>query len=252
VDRKLDMERSQRAVILAVALAGVGYVMWRFLLRPLGVSLDAEELALVFERHYPELGDRLISTLQFSYSDVERVGSSEGLVREVAKQANAMAEGLDSTGPLEGRETWRRLGIAAAAVAVLVTFSILRAEDMGPWFQRNILFRDIDYPRETYLRVEVEPGFEVVRGGSITVTVTADDEHVVPDEVIFHKKFPGLGIEREAVRADEARSNVFVKTFENITVRLEVRVTGNDHTTEWYEVSVVDPPELVSLQFTIT
>ena len=252
VDRKLDMERAQRAVILAVALAGVGYIMWRFLLRPLGVPLDAEELALVFERHYPELGDRLISTLQFSYSDVERLGSSEGLVREVAKQANAMAEGLDSTAPLEGRETWRRLGIAAAAVAVLVTFSILRAEDMGPWFQRNILFRDIDYPRETYLSVEVEPGFEVVRGGSITVTVTADDEHVVPDEVIFHKKFPGLGIEREAVRADEARPNVFVKRFENITERLEFRVTGNDHTTEWYEVSVVDPPELVSLQFTIT
>ena len=252
VDRKLDMERSQRAVILAAALAGVGYVLWRFLLRPLGVPMDPEELALVFEHHYPQLDDRLISTLQFSFADVERLGSSEGLVREVAKQANAMAGGLDSTAPLEGRETWKRLGIAAAAVAILVTFSILRAEDMGPWFQRNILFRDIDYPRETYLEVEVEPGLEVVRGGSITVTVTADLRYVVPDEVIFHKKFPGLGTEREAVRAGQAQPNVFVKKFENITERFEFRVTGNDHTTEWYEVNVVDPPELVSLRFTIS
>ena len=312
IDRKLELEqRLQRILITLAALGGVGYVVWRYLLRPLRVPMTLDELALVLERHYPKLDDRLISTLDFSFQDMAGVGASEALIRRVAEQANSLAEGLDSRAPVRGRETWIRLAVATGAVAILVTFSAVRARDMGPWFMRNVLFQNVPYPRQTNLtEVRADPGFKVARGGSIEITVVADPQHVVPEFVTVLKKYPGLGDQDEdvypsvratlaeylvgeghsrdaAIGATDAmvalakklgkpvselsaeailsasaefgsgaarrlrRPNVFVTTFKDITQPFEFRVIGNDHTTRWYQIDVVDPPELVKLSFTV-
>lgn len=102
IDRGLNMDRAQRGLIVGLSLVGIGYVLWRFLLRPLRVPMDAEELALVLERHYPQLDDRLISALQFAVRDASRTGASEDLIRAVARQANELTEQLDAAEPVEG------------------------------------------------------------------------------------------------------------------------------------------------------
>jgi len=250
IDRMLDMERAQRALILAVALAGIGYVLWRFLIRPLRVPMDAEELALVLEDHYGELDDRLISTLQFARVDAAATGVSEALIGRVADQANQLADGLDATAPLQRSGTWKRLGMAAAAVAVLAAFSVAQAQNMHLWFQRNILFMNVAYPRDTYLTVVGGPEFHVIRGRNLDVTVTADPAHVVPDHVVFHMKF-SVGDTHEAVNPAEPDGHVFVKTFEAVTETFTFTVTGHDDETDECRVTVVDPPELIEARFTI-
>ena len=252
VDRQLDMSLSQRVLIMTIVLAAVGYVAWRFVLRPLRVPMNSTELALVLEKHYPELNDRLISTLEFSGADVAEVGASEALVRKVAEQANALADGLDPRAPVESRETTKRLCVALGAMVILAVFSYVKADVMVPWFMRNILFRNVPYPQQTYLKVTCAPGLKVPRGGSLTVTVTADPEHIVPREVVFHTRFTSLaGTQRDRI-SQEGDSNEFTRTFEDITEPFKFRITGNDDTTEWFAVRIVDPPQLVGLNFTIT
>jgi len=251
IDRALELDRAQRGLIVGLSLAGVSYVLWRFLIRPLRVRLDDEELALVLERHYGQLGDRLISVLQFAAADLSRTGASEAMVGQLARQANAMAEQLDPGAPVETRCTWRRAGLAAAAVAVLAVFTAFHVELMGLWFERNVLFANVPWPQQTYLTVEGAPEFKAVRGGSLAVTVTSDPDHVVPREVTFHMDFPGLGWVSRDVPAVAGRRNSYVKRFDNVADAFRFYVTGNDDRTEWCQVTVVDPPVLAEARFTV-
>jgi len=251
VDRALKMDRAQRALIVGLALVGVGYVSWRFLIRPLLAPMDAEELALVLERHYPQLDDRLISALQFSAYASSRFGASEDLIRAVARQANALAGELDPARPVLASATYKRMGIAAAAAAVLLVFTVFNAGLMKLWFQRNVLFADVPWPRQTYLTVAGGPTFKVVRGGILPVIVTAEAKHVVPREVTFHMDFPGLGKVSENVTAVSPGANTYIKFFNNVTDGFRFRVTGNDDETDWFDVVVVEPPMLERAHFTV-
>ncbi|MGD0896302.1 MAG: hypothetical protein ABR915_00615, partial [Thermoguttaceae bacterium] len=74
----------QRALIVALCLAGVGWVAARRLLRPLRLAWGEEDLALVVERRHPELSDRLISSLQFGTApEAARRGVSAAMIARV-------------------------------------------------------------------------------------------------------------------------------------------------------------------------
>jgi len=246
IDYPLRLDRAQRLVILAMVLGGLGYVFWRFLVRPLTVPMGPEELALLFESRYPQLDDRLISLLQFGTRPSSRVGASEAMIRKLAEQANALAARLSVGEVVESVGTWKRAGCLAGAVTALALFSVWKAPIMGPWFMRNVLLADLPYPRQTYLTVHGGPEFRVVRGGELVVRVTA--KGVVPPMVTFHMRFPGLGRVEQNVPASGPGEGNYIKTFQNVSDAFEFYVTGNDDRTGRFHVTVVSPPELVALR----
>ncbi|MCD4699227.1 MAG: DUF4175 domain-containing protein, partial [Phycisphaerae bacterium] len=257
IDYALHMDRAQRGLIAILSLGGVAFVVWRFALRPLRVPMDAEELALVMEKHYSGIGDRLISTLQFAAGGMSTRGASEVLIRKVADQTGELMENLDARGPVESGRTWKLMSLPAGALIILVLYSVCYSQVMGLWFQRNVLFADVPWPQETYLVIEGgrevngRLQFRVVRGRNLNVTVRADDEHVVPGEVTFHMDFPGLGTVAENVTGASIGGNVYIKGFSNVSEPFEFYVTGNDDKTGNCYVTVVDPPELLDVRFTI-
>jgi hypothetical protein len=257
IDYTLHMDRAQRGLIVLLTLVGIAYVVWRFLLRPLRVPMGEEELALVLENHYGDLDDRLISTLQFAAHDQTRLGASEVLIKKVADQAGELIGNLDASGPVESKRTWKRMSMPAAALIILVIYSVCYSQVMGLWFQRNVLFADTPWPQETYLSIEGgqevdgKLQFRVVRGRSLNITVKANVNHVVPKEVTFRMDFPGLGTTGENVTGAGPDGNIYVKTFSNVAEPFEFYVTGNDDRTRDCHVKVVDPPELLDVRFKI-
>jgi len=236
IDYPLRLDRAQRLLINLMALGGLGYVLWRFLLRPLRVPMGPEELALVFERHYPHLEDRLISAQQFGAAGAAG-GASEALIRKVAEQANAEAPSLRPAEVVAGAGTWKRGGWLGGAAAALVLLTAWQPGIMKQWFFRNVLLANVPYPQQTYLHVEGGPEFRVVRGGDLSVTVRATGV-VIPREVTFHMDFPGLGRIDRTVPAAGARGDVFVKTFEKVSDEFTFHVTGNDDRTDRFAVLV--------------
>jgi len=250
-DYALHMDRAQRGLIVALCLGGIGYVAWRFLLRPLRVPMDPEELALVLESRYPALDDRLISTLQFATRPTSRTGASESLIRKVAQQLEDLVAAVSPAEPIHAARTWKRLGAGLAATVVLAGFAAWQSPLMGLWFRRNVLLAEEAWPKQTYLTVVGGPRFRAVRGEALTVTVSADPEHVVPRTVTFHMRFPGLGTVSENVPLTAPGGHTYVKTFESVTEAFAFYVTGNDDRTGTSHVVVVDPPQLVSAAFTV-
>jgi len=247
IDYPLRLDRAQRALIMALVLGGVGYVVWRFLLRPLLVPMDAEELALVLENHYPQLDDRLISSLQFVTSPTSRAGASAALIHKVLQQTNALAGQLHPGEPVEAAGTWTRAAWPGGATIVLLVFSVWQWPIMGPWFMRNVLLSNALYPQQTYLTVEGGPEFRVVRDGDLTVRVWADERHVVPAQVTFQTEYPGLGKLDENVFGTGPNRNLYVKTFERVADSFYFSVRGNDARTDKFRVVVRPRPELVAL-----
>lgn len=252
VDYALHMDGAQRAVIMSLLVAGLGYVFWRFLLRPLRVPMDAEELALVIEQYHSELDDRLISLLQFASRPFQEEGVSETLVRRVADEANAMVEKVDPSIPIESTKTWKQMALPAVAVAILVLFTAFHSNVVELWFKRNVLFMNVPWPKKTSLRVEGGPVFRVVRGRRFTVKVQADPEKVVPEYVTFHMRFSDLGVVAENIKPVMSGGNIYVKVFENVAEPFEFYITGNDDKTDWFSVELVEPPELTDMKFRVS
>ena len=143
-DYFLRLERPLRVGIVSLAAAGVLVVIWRGLVMPLRVPMRAADLALLVERRFGQLGDRLISAIQFSGSeDAETLGISAAMMRRVAFEANELARPLRFGEVVERRGVFRTWSIAGCALSLLIGFGFWQGDILGLWFLRNILFTEI-------------------------------------------------------------------------------------------------------------
>ncbi len=252
-DYLLRLDRAQRAIVMLLALGGVGCVLWRELLAPMFAPMRSDDLALLVERRHGELGDRLISALQFARTAENLRGQSPAMVRRVADEANRLAEQVDVAPLVERRLLVRRVAIAAWALALLAGFTVWRSDVMGLWLARNVAFADTPWPQDTYLSVEGGPDFTVVRGDDLTVRVVAEPGSVRPDYVTVHARYPSVGGETQD-RVDPAAPGVYEKTFAGVSEAFTFHVTGGDDRRDAdrpHRVRLIDPPALRDVRFSV-
>jgi len=258
-DYWLHMDRIQRTVIMALALCGVGWICWRHLARPMLVPMGQEDLALLVERRFSQLGDRLVGAVSFSESPSSAALASEAMIAHMARQANELAGLLDFGEVVERRKIWRAVGLAAAAAVLLGGFSIWQSPVMAMWFQRNVtIWSDAQWPQKTVLTID--PGqlghdFQVVRGQDLTVTVRVrPGSEVTPQEVVFHAWYPSAGMTEARVSLTDVNTKTYVKVFRAVAEPFEFYVTGGDDKRDKrrpHKVIVLDPPVLRDVQFLV-
>jgi hypothetical protein len=251
---RLD-DRPLRVAVMGAAGAGVLAVLWRQLLRPLLVPMDAAALALLVERKFRQLGDRLISAIQFGREEsLAPLGMSDAMVAATAEQANQIAERLDFDGVVE-RAGLRRASLTAlAAVGLLAGFTVWQYPIMSLWVQRNLAFANVDWPQDTYLRVEGGPDFKVLRGGDLEIVVTVRPGSVAPPSITMHSEYASLGRTEAEVQPATPDGMRFVHTFRNVSEEFSFYVTGGDDRLDArrkHHVYLVDPPALHAVRFTL-
>ena len=165
-DYLLHLELPLRAALTVASLAAIAFAAWRQMLRPLAVPMSPRDLAMLVEKHYGELGDRLVSSLLFTgrSDELAKAGMSKAMIDATALRANELAERLDFSKVVERPTMKRMLSLASCAMVLLGGFSIWQQDTMKCWFLRNVAFRDIDWPQNTYLRIDGGPNFAVMRG----------------------------------------------------------------------------------------
>jgi hypothetical protein len=242
----------QRLLLVLAGLAVLLWATWRRLIRPQLLRLADDDLALVVERANPALDDRLISALQLGRIDDPRaIGASSALVGKVEQEANEMASPLRFGDPIRSDRMIRRLGIALGAALLLGALGVARADVFMAWLQRNVLLRDVGWPRQTHLTVEKGNKFRVGRGRPLDVVVVADRDKVVPPSVTFHIQFGNAPGVEETVSAVPGSPHRFLKHFPMVSEPFTFYVTGNDDRTDPCEVDVAPPPQMREVTFTI-
>ena len=254
-DYSLRLDRTLRAIIMGAAAAGVGWVAWREVVRPLRVPMGPAALALLVETRFGQLGDRLISAIQFAGAgSVEPLGMSDQMVAAMTQEANQIAESLDFRAIVEWARFRRVARMALSAAMLLGAFTVWQLPVMKLWFQRNVAFGQVDWPQETYLQVQGGPDFRVLRGDDLEITVAVRPGSVVPPYVLFHAQYADVGNTEERVDLDPRLDGRFVKKFRNVSEEFTFHVTGGDDRLDQrrgHRVRLVDAPALEQITFAV-
>jgi hypothetical protein len=141
------------APFFAFAAAGLcGLLLWFAVraLRPLGVPLAEEDLALAMERRFRSLNDRLAAALDFERELRDpRRGESPAMMARVVEEATEEVRGLEVARVVSIRRALRWTLGSAAAVLVAVTATVAMPAALSLWARRSLLAEDVAWPRST-------------------------------------------------------------------------------------------------------
>jgi hypothetical protein len=252
LDRGLDLPRGVRLAFLLGSVGALGALAHRGLARPLTARLATSDVALLVERSFPELRERLVSAVELA-SRPSPPGESEGLVRELRASAGAVLGELPLRRALRPREAFFS-GAAALALLAGVAYGLARDRRTTSVFLARLLGMERAWPRRTFLEIllpersgalQIERDRDVIRvrlpvGSDLPVRVTAKGK--VPPEVRLHVRGERP---RAATRTGPAE---FIHTFRSVIAPFTFHATGGDDEDEDPTVVVRPhrPPEVAS------
>lgn len=246
LDYALSLRLDMRAVALAAvvgALAAYGY--WR-VIRPAVRTLPVDDLAVIVQRRFPGLGDRLVTAVQLAGDwGAGREACSTALARAVIRQAAADLPEVKPSAALNHGHARRQGGLLWSLAAVVAGSTLLWPEVFAIAFQRNLLLADVPWPQQTTLRVlEFSP--VVARGDRMVVL--AEALGVVPRQVFAERR---LGQSSERLQLRQVGGNRFRAELAALQEDFTFRLLGGDAMTEWLAVRVVDRPAVIDAQVSV-
>ncbi len=246
LDWSLRLNVAQRILVSGAALACVAVVAWRRLAKPLSRALPDEEIALVLEKYFPKLEDRVITTVQLALNP--HAEYSEQLVAAVVQQADEAAQQINPATALDTLRLKRWLAAGCGALATVALAWAVFPATMTIWFQRDVLLRDVPWPQATYLTVKDfgDSPKRVMRGGSLDIIVTASGKRI-PDMVRLEMQFASAGRFREEL--SRAADGKFTRRLDGVVEPFRFWASGGDATTAVFAVELVEPPVLSDVKF---
>lgn len=257
---RLELPRWFRATVLVggICLIAAGVVSWIGL--RLFRAFRTKALALVLERRFPELDDRLITAVEAAESH-ERDASpiTSAMLRHTIVEAARTASGLDLGSVFDRKPLRRAVVTASVLVASILGLAVTNGAAMERWVAGYLGLRDGYWPRETELivKVIVQPGDRVreftdgrykhPKGSDLSLQIEVAPGKKAPEQVRLDAR---LANGRGNVRAYLTRvgDQPFRHTLAGLLDDADIWVTGGDFTNARpYRVQVVQPPEVSSV-----
>jgi hypothetical protein len=225
-------------------------------------------LALVLERQFPQLGDRLITAVELS-DDPGNAASGLGgaMLQRTVLDAGERVKSLDLD-QVFNRVPLRRWTVIASVLCVSVLMlGVLNSQAMERWFNAYVLLRK-DY-WEPYRRssmtvtILAQPGDRVrefdehgvykhPRGRDLTLVAEVPQGRQVPEDVnLYYRAEQARGSSRGRVGMSPQSERRFRHTLAEVIDPMDLWVMGGDYVNrEPFRIEIVDPPriERIALQ----
>jgi hypothetical protein len=237
-----------------IMIGGVGvvllYLVYRFILRRAFVRLADTNLAVLLERRFRTFGDSLVTTVELSDHPDHATGFNREMMAHTEGDAlrhlpEVHLGDVFHRGPLA-----RAIFGAVAAVVSVLAFAVLASGAFDIWFQRNVAFSNILWPRRTHLAIK---GFKdgrvkVAKGSDVEIVALADTGYVVPDTVqIRYRTEEGKSRENMSRLGVAEPTDKFQKysfTFRGILSSRSFDLVGGDAALRDFQIDVVDVPTI--------
>lgn len=255
-DYWLELSVTARGALLALALGTTGAAFLWFLLLRVIRTFRNRALALVLERRFPQLNDRLITAVELSESREETTPLTAAMLQQTAEEAASLSRQLQLREVFNTAPLLKSTLLASGLLVSIVVFGWGASDVFGTWFRRNLLLSDEYYRRETDLTVVVlaEPGERTVefhdgvykhpRGADLTFLATVPDGKRVPEQVQFTYR----NIEHSGGGGDfmtRIGQRQFRHRLAGLHDSVRLWLSGGDYTTRTpLVVEVVDPPQI--------
>ncbi len=257
---RLELPRWFRATVLVagIGLLAAGAVSWIAL--RLFRAFRTKALALVLERRFPELDDRLITAVESAEgTEANTSPITSAMLRHTIVEAARTASGLDLRSVFDRRPLRRAVVTATVLVASILGLAVTNGAAMERWVAGYLGLRDGYWPRETELivKVIVQPGDRVreftdgrykhPKGSDLSLQIEVAPNKKAPEQVRLDAR---LANGRGNVRAYLTRvgDQPFRHTLAGLLDDADIWVTGGDFVNARpYRVQVVQPPEVQSV-----
>lgn len=238
----------------SLALAGVAlWAAYRFWWQGFARRLDDLELAQVVERRFPELANRLTSSLEFLRApEADALAGSAQLRHAVIFETTAVAEPLNFVEVCQPRPARRALLVGgvvtlmALAIAMIWPASALTAVARlaRPWGHDA-------WPRYHHLEFK-QPPARLASGQTFEVELLRDAAHRLPDDVKILYRYDNGANAAEDAEPMRWLNGALVARKEGVTRPFWYRAEGgDDDSMPWRFLDVVEPPRLESLSLKV-
>ncbi len=272
-----EMPRSARAVLLIVTGTVLAIVIIRFFFRRMFRRLPDESLALLIERHHPQLGGRLITAVQLNRPRKTGDLHAEQLLQRVQQQATEASNTVETGRALRRKPLWSKAGLVAPLLLGIVVLGLTSPATLRQATARLLLTSDEPWPRRAKLEmvgVEVplvsasDQGsrdavrlltFEdrvvrVARGGGATLRIAAqaDDAEVPEVCTMYYQTASGVRGQVNLRRLGRVRDGyqsfaIDGPPLAGITEDLQISIRGLDARLDDYRIVAVDAPNISQL-----
>ena len=247
-----------------ITLLAGGVLVW--IIARLLRRLRSRALALVLEKRFPELDDRLITAVEISESSAgDSPSLSSAMQRQTLRDAAATATALDINNVFDRRPLNRALFAAVLLAVSVAGFSIANASAVGRWYHAFVLGEDgywdpfrrsafdvsiVSQPGERLRPLKTDETFRHPRGADLVVRVDVPEDKVVPDQVTLHYRTVG---ESGSGRGRVTMTQIGDRTFRHSLTRAvddhQLWIVGGDYTNRQpFRIAVVDAPTIESVR----
>ena len=250
----LELPRWFRATVLlcGISLVAMGAFSWIGLRLFRGFRTKA--LAMVLERRFPELDDRLVTAVEAAegLAETESPVTAAMLQRTLADVAKT-TKTLDLGSVFDSRPLRRAAILAVGLVVSILGLMVVDSAAMERWVAGYLSLRDGYWIRETELvvKVVVQPGDQLrefvdhryrhPKGGDLVLSIEVPDGKTHPERIRLDSRM-GRGLTQ--IWLTPSSDKVFRHTFVGLIEDARLWVSGGDFShSNPYVVEVVSPPE---------
>lgn len=254
--RRLEPPRWLRVGLDLALIAGLAAITLSLIVFRVFRSFRAQPLALLLERRFPELNDRLVTAVEAREHPEARTELTSAMLERTLADALTTLKQVDLNLVFD-RTPLQRVSTAAGVLLVsLVAFAGLCPNAFARWRAGYLGLEEVYWPREVELVATVlaQPGdrakpfatdreYKHPRGGDFIVVFDVPEGKKVPQRVEVRYRLGTGGYGRATCFAAGERR--FKHAIDGLQDDVELWVTAGDFTNrEAYRVRVVDPPRV--------
>lgn len=254
--RRLELPVWFRQMFVFVTLASVTYLVVRYLVGRLLFNIRSKALALVLERRFPNLDDRLITAVEMADEPQPATQNlTSAMVRRTVNELSSLSKQLNPAAVFDSGPIRKAATIAVIMIVSFVGFAAANKPALDRWARGYLMFEEEYWARETNLKVEViaQPGDRVrqfvdgiykhPRGDDLTISVTNLENSKAPSQVVLsYRTEQGL---RGTVPMSLVSEGLFQHTITGVLENMQIWVTGGDFTNRRpFQVTMVEPPRV--------
>ncbi|MCM2369334.1 polyketide synthase [Aporhodopirellula aestuarii] len=277
-----EMPRSARGVVLIATLVLVLVLFWRFLVSRMSRELPDDSLALLIERHHPEIGGRFVTAVQLG--DPSRKGDSYSptFLKQVQREAERQVDGVDLDRVFRPEPIRQKLSIVIPLLLAAVAMAIASPQTFGRAVGRLTLLSDSPWPRNAALEmvgvevpiiaasqaddgatelVKFENGVvQLARGSNATLRIRAAGEefgHEIPDlctvSYVDDEGNRGQSNLRRVGRVIDGYQSFVLDgpPLTSLAKSVTLSIRGLDDRLSGYRIEAVDPPAIAQMQMKV-
>ena len=237
-----------RTVLLIATGVLMAGLLGGWVVRPLCTRVSLEALALQVERMFPELGQRLIGTLQlWPKRGGDREGYSPDLIEAMVLQTEEIARVLDFNRVVDSRPLFRWAGLSGGLMGGVLLLWLA-----FPGFIGGALYRyahpSTVFQRPVRTMVTVSPGNTgVLKGDSLAVQIALSGR--VPASVHVFSREEDMAVWKDARLNTRGRDSLQY-VWSDLVTSMDYYVVAGDARSEIFRVTVIERPMVRKLQLT--